>query len=118
MKEDYLDGKAHQTDKDTLMVGEVSEAGRNQQSRWMDEIISERDIPKDITEPTTITMREEIDGETEANALNTRNSERSEYMKRILVGQQEISMILWWMIIIIIIIMIDIKVDLVGNLIT
>jgi hypothetical protein len=111
MKEDYLDGKAHQTDKDTLMVGEVSEAGRNH------EIISERDIPKDITEPTTITMREEVDGETEANALNTRNSERSEYMKRILVGQQEISMILWWMIIIIII-MIDIKVDLVGNLIT
>jgi len=45
----------------------------------MDVIINERDTSKDITELTAISVREEIDGQTEANALNARNSERSEY---------------------------------------
>jgi len=45
----------------------------------MDVITSERGTPKDITELTAISVREEIDGETEASALNARNSERSEY---------------------------------------
>ncbi|KEH18949.1 hypothetical protein MTR_8g432580 [Medicago truncatula] len=61
MKEDFLDGKAHQTDKDTLVVGEVSEAGRNQHSRWMRSLV--KGIPQKISRSQ--------DAEEEVKAVST-----------------------------------------------
>ncbi|MCH97009.1 hypothetical protein A2U01_0018002, partial [Trifolium medium] len=60
--------------------GRRSIRSRQKPAAKMDAIISERHTPKDITEETPIFVIEEInEGETEANARNGSNVERSDY---------------------------------------